>query len=160
MTRGNDCPREALAAHLTTDPRDENMKQISKKRFQYSLTRWNPQNILLRYDPFFLIPNSGKEAHMNSKRLSARYTFLSFLTVSLFLFIPLTIPQALRAQEVGATLSGSVIDPNGLGIPAAGIAVMNQATGIIVKIVSGYNGDDVYPLLMAGMLSITVHKLG
>jgi hypothetical protein len=64
---------------------------------------------------------------MNSKRLSARDSALSFLTIALFLFVALTNPQALRAKEVGATLSGSVIGPNGLGIPAAGIAVMNQA---------------------------------
>src|SRR5690242_3072930 len=97
---------------------------------------------------------------MNSKRSSVRYNSLSFLTVSLFLFFPLTIPQTLRAQEVGATLSGSVIDPNGLGIPAAGIAVMNQATGITVKVVSGDNGEYIVPSLAPGTYRLTVEKAG
>src|SRR5437870_3847550 len=97
---------------------------------------------------------------MNSKRLSARHSALSVLTVSLFVIVALTIPQALRAQEVGATLSGSVIDPNGLGIPAAGIAVMNQATGITVKIVSGDNGEYIVPSLTPGTYRLTVEKAG
>src|SRR6266853_5547603 len=59
--------------------------QSRSKRSKYRLTPWNPQNILLRYDRFSPDLNSGNEAHMNAKRLSALYRALSFLTASLFL---------------------------------------------------------------------------
>jgi protocatechuate 3,4-dioxygenase beta subunit len=69
-------------------------------------------------------------------------------------------PEGLRAQEVGATLSGTVIDANGGGIPSTNIEVTNQATGIAVKTVSGDNGDYVVPSLAPGTYRLTAEKPG
>lgn len=66
----------------------------------------------------------------------------------------------MRAQEVGATLSGTVLDANGGGIPSTNIEVTNQATGIAVKTVSGDNGDYVLPSLAPGTYRLTAEKTG
>src|SRR4051794_7956896 len=65
-----------------------------------------------------------------------------------------------RAQEVGATLSGSVTDPSASGIPSASIEVTNQATGISVKTTSSDNGDYTVPALAPGTYRLTAAKEG
>ena len=80
----------------------------------------------------------------------------AFHVAAVFLF---TI-VSLSAQEVGATLSGTVLDANAGGIPATNIEVTNQATGIAVKTVSGDNGDYVVPSLAPGTYRLTAEKTG
>ena len=69
-------------------------------------------------------------------------------------------PNLVRAQEVGATLSGSVTDPSASGIPSASIEVTNQATGISVKTTSSENGDYTVPALSPGTYRLTAAKEG
>ena len=69
------------------------------------------------------------------------------------------IPRAL-AQEVGASLTGSVVDPNGLGIGEASITATNQATGIKVSTTTNVTGDYVLPSLTPGTYSLTAEKPG
>ena len=82
--------------------------------------------------------------------------------VLLAIFLPVftVVPEPALGQEVGATLSGQVLDPNGLGIPAAAIQVTNQATGITVKVTSGDNGEYIVPSLAPGTYRLTAEKTG
>src|SRR5437899_1550071 len=95
---------------------------------------------------------------MTTDRLYVHHRTLASLAI--FLLVIAAAPEPALGQEVGATLSGQVIDPNGLGIPAASIQVTNQATGITVKVTSGDNGDYIVPSLAPGTYRLTVEKAG
>lgn len=71
----------------------------------------------------------------------------------------LNIPRALT-QEVGASLTGRVVDPNGFSISDAAITATNQATGIKVTTTSNATGDYVLPSLTPGTYTLTVEKSG
>ena len=59
------------------------------------------------------------------------------------------------AQEVSASLNGSVIDASGFGIPGALVQATNPATGASVKTVSSEAGD-YYFLLQARVRHVSV----
>jgi hypothetical protein len=67
---------------------------------------------------------------------------------------------SVQAQEVGASLNGTVKDPNGLGVAGAAVQATNQATGIRTNTTSSETGDYVLPSLTPGTYRLTVEKPG
>jgi carboxypeptidase family protein len=76
-----------------------------------------------------------------------------------FLVVSLTL-ASVPAQEVGASLSGAVVDANGAGIPNAVIQVTNQATGVVLKTISSDTGDYILPSLAPGVYTLATEKQG
>lgn len=62
---------------------------------------------------------------MKSDRFPTHRHAFQLAAIFLFTIISIVGPEGLRAQEVGATLSGTVIDANGGGIPSTNIEVTN-----------------------------------
>src|SRR5438045_9763874 len=62
------------------------------------------------------------------------------------------------AQTV--SLSGSVTDPNGDGVPTAQVQARNTATGMVYQGVSTTKGNFTIPKLPAGTYDITVPPIG
>ncbi len=64
------------------------------------------------------------------------------------------------AQEVGASLAGTVIDANALGIAGTVVQARNQATGVVARTVSNPTGDYILPSLTPGTYTVTAEKTG
>jgi len=65
-----------------------------------------------------------------------------------------------RAQQVTATLSGTVSDPSGALVPEAQLTATNINTGVAVKTVSDSAGNYVFPSLPSGTYSLSAEKSG
>jgi len=70
------------------------------------------------------------------------------------------IPAALFAQEFRGTISGSVTDPQGAGIPNAKIEAMETRTGAKSQTVSDSAGQYTIPFLAPGTYRITAEAAG
>ena len=81
---------------------------------------------------------------------------LAFFACAFFLL--LTSPLA--AQEVTATISGTVTDPSGEIIPAVNVEVTNPDTGARSTAVTGARGDYMLPLLRPGRYQMTISHPG
>src|SRR3974377_1905303 len=79
------------------------------------------------------------------------------LLLSLILVMP-TVP--LLAQEVTASISGTVTDPSGEVVPGANIEVTNPDTGARSTAVTGSRGEYVLPLLRPGRYQLTISSAG
>src|SRR6516165_1599757 len=64
------------------------------------------------------------------------------------------------AQVVGATVSGTVTDPSGAGIPAAQISIKNTATGVTTSITTDSAGFYTAPNLSPGDYEVTTSAKG
>src|SRR5215218_2296661 len=64
------------------------------------------------------------------------------------------------AQEVTATISGTVSDPSGEIVPGVNVEVTNPATGARSTAVTGARGDYMLPLLRPGMYQLTISHPG
>src|SRR5882724_11068995 len=80
----------------------------------------------------------------------------------LFLLLALcSLPFALaRAQNASATLSGTVVDPNGAVIPGANITVTNISTGLSRETTTNDQGYFTVPLLSPSSYSVTARHEG
>ncbi len=76
------------------------------------------------------------------------------------LFFFLLSVQTCSAQEVGATLFGTVIDPAGAAIPDATIVVSNPDTGATRSVRTGPDGSYELTSLRPGAYTITVEHSG
>lgn len=76
------------------------------------------------------------------------------------LLLGLLCAVALRAQVVGATLSGTVTDPSGAAIPSAQISIKNTATGVTTSITADSSGLYSAPNLLPGTYDVTVTASG
>lgn len=65
-----------------------------------------------------------------------------------------------RAQEVSATLYGTVTDPAGAAIPEAGVTITNPATGHTVSTKTGGDGSYQVTSLPVGTYTLTVEHPG
>src|SRR5262245_12113936 len=84
-----------------------------------------------------------------------RYALAS---LSCALFLHLTSPLA--AQEVTATISGTVTDPSGEIITAVNIEVSDPDTGARSTAVTGGRGEYMLPLLRPGRYQMTISHPG
>ena len=63
-------------------------------------------------------------------------------------------------QIVKSTLSGTVSDATGAGVPGASVTATNVATGIVTKTTSDATGYYILPALNAGNYTLSVEKAG
>src|SRR5882762_4508256 len=66
------------------------------------------------------------------------FSVLSILTI--VAVQTLLLSPAASAQSIFATLSGTVRDASGAAVPGADIAVVNEASGVVRKAVTGQDG--------------------
>ncbi len=85
---------------------------------------------------------------------SYRFLFLSILVAS-----GLGAPSA-RAQVVGGTISGDVVDPSGGAVSGAKILIFNQETGTVRELITSEGGTFSAPSVPVGAYSVTVSRDG
>jgi hypothetical protein len=88
-----------------------------------------------------------------------RCTGVSFVVLLAALFA-FALPSRLSAQVVGATVSGTVLDPSGAKVPNADIAITNVDTGITTKTTTKSDGVFVVPNLTPGSYDVTAVAKG
>ncbi len=66
----------------------------------------------------------------------------------------------LQAQEVGATLFGTVTDAGGASVPGANVTVSDPKTGKTVTVTTQTDGSYVVPALTPGTYTVSVEKTG
>jgi hypothetical protein len=82
---------------------------------------------------------------------------------SVFLALALMLSIGVSAYAQGSifsTLSGTVVDAEGLPIPGANVKVKNNATGQEIDLVSGSNGGFTAPNISSGNYSVIVELAG
>src|SRR6267143_1542927 len=89
----------------------------------------------------------------------------SFFSPGLVLILALILmlsSTAVHAQSASATgrLEGTVTDSSGAAVPAAGVTVRNQNTGISATLQSGTEGDFTFLYLDPGTYEISIQKAG
>ena len=89
----------------------------------------------------------------------------SFFSPGLVLLLALILmlsSTAVHAQSASATgrLEGTVTDSSGAAVPAAGVTVRNQNTGISATLQSGTEGDFTFLYLDPGTYEISIQKAG
>ena len=80
-------------------------------------------------------------------------------TVALLMLAILAVNPS-PAQVVGGTLSGTVSDPSGAGIPEAKLAIKNVATGLERIVTTNSNGFYTTPNLLPGTYEVAVSASG
>src|SRR5579883_1995788 len=81
--------------------------------------------------------------------------YVCALAITLVLLIPLSA----SAQGYGS-ISGTVTDTTGAAIPGAEVTATQATTGIVLKTVSGGEGNYVFPSLAPSVYNITVSRQG
>ncbi|HYE86543.1 MAG TPA: TonB-dependent receptor, partial [Vicinamibacterales bacterium] len=82
-------------------------------------------------------------------------------TALLVLVATLTLATTTYAQgSIFSTLSGTVVDSEGLPIPGANVKVKNTGTGQEIDLVSGADGGFTAPNIQSGTYSVTVELSG
>ncbi len=87
--------------------------------------------------------------------LTSRGLWAALLTAA---FVAAYLPvQSVNAQVTTATILGNVLDTSGAAIPGAAITVTNEATGAVLKTMSGPDGTYLVPnLAIAGTYMVEV----
>src|SRR5215510_13984038 len=93
----------------------------------------------------------SEENTMNNK-----HTRLWLISVCVIL----SLPFHTRAQNVNASLSGTVTDPSGAVVPDAELTLTAVGTGVATKIVAGPDGLYSFPNLLAGAYDLKVSAKG
>src|SRR6202022_72970 len=86
--------------------------------------------------------------------------FAKFLTAMIVMVFSLAAAISMYSQVTGATLSGTVTDASGGGVPGAEIAVKNIATGITKNVTADSAGYYTVPNLPAGNYEVRVSATG
>ena len=97
-----------------------------------------------------MLPNASTAR----KNLTLGPLTMLILTVTLF------VPFVLRAQVVGATLSGTVMDSSKATVPNAAILITNVQTGVARNVVSDGAGFYSAPNLLPGTYDVSVSAPG
>jgi carboxypeptidase family protein/TonB-dependent receptor-like protein len=85
-----------------------------------------------------------------------RTSILGLIAAALMLFLSVSAP----AQTTTGTLRGQVLDPAGAVVPNAEVTVINQETGVVVKITTTSAGTYALPSLLPGLYKINVEAKG
>src|SRR6516165_10462581 len=77
-------------------------------------------------------------------------------------FLPLVFVFAacLFAQRDLGTITGTITDPQGSGVPSAKVTILEDATGLSYGVVTNETGEFVRPLLKPGTYAVTVEAPG
>jgi hypothetical protein len=78
----------------------------------------------------------------------------------LLFFVFLVMAPALRAQMVGGTISGDVVDASGAAVPEANVLIRNDETGSERKLVTGEGGTFSAPSVAVGSYTVSVTRDG
>src|SRR5258708_12684140 len=78
------------------------------------------------------------------------------VSVCLLLTFALLVCLSVSAQVTGGTLSGTVSDPSGAGIPEAQLIIKNVATGVQRTVTTSANGFYTAVNLLAGSYQVTI----
>ncbi|HEV8368795.1 MAG TPA: TonB-dependent receptor [Pyrinomonadaceae bacterium] len=89
-----------------------------------------------------------------------RHSSPNLALLALLFFVLGALPFAAHAQSATATLSGTVLDPNGAVIPGATITVTNSATGLSRETTTNDEGHFTVPLLPPSSYSVTARREG
>jgi hypothetical protein len=64
------------------------------------------------------------------------------------------------AQRDLGTITGTIIDPQGAGVPNAKVTILENATGLSYTVIANETGEFVRPLLKPGTYTVTVEMTG
>ena len=95
---------------------------------------------------------------MSSKTFDCVYPYGRMMAVLLILAILFSTPA--RAQVAGGTLSGTVFDPSGAGIPKATVVIKNVATGVEHTAITDSDGFYTAVNLLPGIYQIKISATG
>ena len=90
---------------------------------------------------------------------SATLDLFGRLTV-VFCILLITFAAPTSAQVVGGTLSGTVSDPSGAGIPQANLVIRNVATGVERSVTTNSDGFYTTVNLLPGTYEVTISATG
>ena len=86
---------------------------------------------------------------------------ISKLLVALLLVVGLGVSsQKAFADNVYASIRGTVTDSTGAVVRGAAVSATNTETGIVTKVTSGANGEFVFPQLQIGLYEVQVTESG
>jgi Carboxypeptidase regulatory-like domain/TonB dependent receptor/TonB-dependent Receptor Plug Domain len=83
----------------------------------------------------------------------------SFIAATALLLAAL-VSSPVSAQVAGGTLSGTITDPSGAGIPQAQITIKNLATGVERSLTTNTDGFYTVPNLLPGEYQVTISAKG
>jgi Carboxypeptidase regulatory-like domain/TonB dependent receptor/TonB-dependent Receptor Plug Domain len=92
------------------------------------------------------------------RKIFCKYVFSLIAAAALLLAVSMPVPVG--AQVAGGTLSGTITDPSGAGIPQAQITIKNVATGVERDISTNENGFYSAPNLLPGEYQVTISAKG
>jgi hypothetical protein len=87
------------------------------------------------------------------------FSFLAFL-VALSLVCGMVWTTPAKADNLYASIRGTVVDPSGAVVPAAKLTATNVATGLSYVVTSGSDGTFAFLQLLIGDYSVRVEKAG
>src|SRR5712671_6494101 len=93
---------------------------------------------------------------MTKQKMTAKWMMLVLLMIVLHAMWP----SMMKAQVVGATLSGVVGDSSGATVPGAKVSIRNAATGDIREVTSNEDGLYSAPNLLPGTYEVSVSAQG
>jgi Carboxypeptidase regulatory-like domain/TonB-dependent Receptor Plug Domain/TonB dependent receptor len=92
------------------------------------------------------------------RKIFCKYVRSFIAAAALLLAVLASIPVG--AQVAGGTLSGTITDPSGAGIPQAQVAIKNVATGVERILTTNTDGFYTAPNLIPGEYQITISAKG
>jgi len=101
----------------------------------------------------------GREKHLGACQ-SFFCNLSRGISVLLVTALALLLSNPASAQRTTGTLRGQVLDPTGAVVPDAAVTVMNQETGVTVKVTTTSAGTYALPSLIPGLYKISVEAKG
>src|SRR5215470_19899121 len=74
--------------------------------------------------------------------------------------LPLVFAACLFAQRDLGTITGTVTDPQGAGVPSAKVTITEDATGLSYEVIAGPAGDYIRPALKPGTYTVMAEAPG
>src|ERR1700676_2910242 len=86
--------------------------------------------------------------------------FAKFKAVVALVLLSMLVSVPVHAQVSGATLSGTVTDPNGSGVPNVTVSIKNTAMGIAREVATDTAGFYSVPNLTPGVYEVSFSATG